>query len=67
MIDQNYLRKCVTKIKWESDIDYREIAEELLSIKYRSFLNWKKGTYNLSEEKAKILLDYVECLIDEDI
>ena len=65
MIDQDYLRKCVKKLKWQSDISYKEIAEELLAIKYHSFINWKQGKYELSEGKAKDLLDYVECLIDE--
>ncbi len=65
MINQDYLRNCVKKLKWDNDIYYKEIAEELLDINYHSFINWKQGKYELSEQKAKILLDYVECLIDE--
>ena len=65
MIDQDYLRKCVKRLKWANDIDYKEIAEELLNINYHSFINWKQGKYELSEVKARELLDYIECLIDE--
>lgn len=65
MIDQDYLRNCVKKLKWNNDICFKEISGELLGISYHSFINWKRGEYDLSEEKARELLDYVECLIDE--
>ena len=36
MKDQDFLREQVKKLKWQEDISYREIAEDLLCMKYNS-------------------------------
>lgn len=36
---QNILRKEVRRIKWEENIKYKTIAEDLLNMKYNSFIN----------------------------
>lgn len=64
MIDQNFLREQIKRLKWQEDISFKEVAEELLNINYHSFINWKQGKYDLCEDKAKQLYDYICCLIE---
>lgn len=59
---QNYLRKEVKRLKWEEDIKYKTIAEELLEMNYNAFINWLRGDKNLSREKIKILEDYINIM-----
>ena len=59
MNKQNYLREEVKRIKWEEDINYKVIAEDLLCMNYHAFINWLHGYKNLSREKVKKLQDFI--------
>lgn len=61
---QENLREEVKKLKWEDGITYKEIAEELLGIKYNSFVNWIHGYYDLGEKRIRQLEDYISCMRD---
>lgn len=56
---QAILRSEVKRIKWEEEISYKIIAEELLNMKYNSFINWLHGYKKLSQQKTKILYDFI--------
>lgn len=56
---QNYLREEVKKLKWEENISYKVIAEDLLEMKYNSFINWLHGYKNLGRDKIEKLKDFV--------
>ena len=64
MNNQNYYRKEVRRLKWEEDIKYKTIAEDLLNMKYNSFINWLHYYTNLSEEKINILKDFINTIKD---
>ena len=49
---QEYLREEVRKLKWEEDISYKTIAEDLLEMNYNAFINWLRGYKNLSRKKV---------------
>lgn len=59
---QEKLRMEVKQLKWQDDIDFKTIAEDLLEMDYHSFINWKNGLYNLGYEKTKTLTDYIDTL-----
>jgi len=61
--DQDFLREQVKKLKWQEDISYREIAEDLLCMKYNSFINWLHGYTNLGYERKKQLEEYISCMM----
>ena len=63
MKDQDFLREQVKKLKWQEDISYREIAEDLLCMKYNSFINWLHGYTNLGYERKKQLEEYSSCMM----
>lgn len=60
---QDYLRKRVKRIKWQEDISYKTIAEDLLDMNYNSFINWLRGYCNLGSNRVKILYDYLENIL----
>lgn len=64
MKDQDILRDQVKKLKWQQDISYKEIAEDLLDINYHSFINWKRGIYDLSQDRARQLEEYIYTIIE---
>ena len=41
--EQNYLREEVKRLKWQEGISYKYLAEELLDMKYNSFVNFVHG------------------------
>ena len=53
--EQNYLREQVKRLKWQEDISYKYIAEEVLEMKYNSFVNFVNGYKDLGSERVKIL------------
>lgn len=59
---QEYLREEVRKLKWEEDISYKTIAEDLLEMNYNSFINWLRGYKNLSRKKVEQLKDYINTM-----
>ena len=59
MSKQNILREEVRRLKWEEEISYKTIAEDLLSMKYNSFINWLHGYKELGSEKVNILTDFI--------
>lgn len=59
---QDYLRKEVRRLKWEEEISYKVLAEDLLDMKYNSFINWLHKYKNLSEKKIKILKDFIDTM-----
>lgn len=63
MIDrQEYLRKEVKRVKWEGDISFKEIAEQLLEMHYNSFMNWLHGYCRLGYARFKLLQEYIETM-----
>lgn len=61
---QELLRKRVKMIKAMEDISYKIIAEDLLDMKYNSFINWLHGYSNLGYTRSQKLRDYIDCLED---
>lgn len=59
---QNYLREEVRRLKWEEEISYKVIAQDLLDMKYNSFINWLHGYKNLSNKKINILKDFINSM-----
>lgn len=62
MNQQNYLREEVRRLKWEEDISYKTIAEDLLEMKYNSFINWLHNYKNLSNKRILILKDFIDVM-----
>lgn len=62
---QNYMREEVRRLKWEENISYKTIAEDLLCMNYHSFMNWLHEYKNLSSKRIDILKDYV-CITKGD-
>lgn len=56
---QANLREEVKRIKWQEEISYKTISEELLNMKYHSFINWLHGYRNLGKERVKLLTDFI--------
>ena len=63
MIDQEFLRTQTKRLKWEYDIDYKEISLELLGMDYQAFINWVNGRCKLGRQKAILLQEYIDCII----
>lgn len=63
-IDQEFLRNNVKKLKWQDDIDYKEIAVDLLNMNVNAFYNFVKGYKELGAERSKLLYDYIVNIID---
>ncbi len=61
--EQNYLREQVKRLKWQEDISYKYIAEEVLEMKYNSFVNFVNGYKDLGSERVKILRTFIEDVI----
>ncbi len=59
---QDYLRETVKKLKWTEGITYKEIAEDLLDMKYNSFINFLHRYKNLGRTRVNILIDYINTL-----
>ena len=57
---QEELRKEVKLIKALEDISYKTIAEDLLDMKYNSFINWLHGYYCLGYSRSKLLREFIE-------
>lgn len=56
---QDYFREEVKRLKWIEDISYKVIAEDLLEMKYHSFINWLHGYKNLSRAKIEKLRSFI--------
>lgn len=56
---QANLREEVKRIKWQEEISYKTISEELLNMKYHSFINWLHGYRNLGKKRLKLLTDFI--------
>lgn len=57
---QNFLREQIKKTKWEEDITYKTISEDLLEMNYNAFINWLRGYKNLGKEKIIILKNFID-------
>lgn len=64
MKEQDFLRDQVKRLKWQEDISYKEIAEDLLGMKYNSFINWLHCYCDLGADRAAQLKDYISCMLD---
>ena len=58
--EQNNLRLDVKKLKWQKDISYKYLAEEVLSMKYNSFINFIHGYKNLGYTRTIILKEFIK-------
>jgi len=58
-MEQDILREKAKMMKWKYDVDYRTIAEDVLSMNYNSFLNFVNGYKELGRQRSKILEDYI--------
>lgn len=63
MINQDILRIDTKRIKWEYGITYKEIAEDLLDMNYRAFINWIHNRCDLSSGRASSLREYIDCFL----
>lgn len=61
--EQNLLREQVKRLKWQEDISYKTIAEDLLNMRYESFINFVHGYRDLGYERTKKLKEYLECML----
>ena len=61
--EQNYLREEVKRLKWQEGISYKYLAEELLDMKYNSFVNFVHGYKDLGYTRTRILKGYIEDII----
>lgn len=61
--EQNYLREEVKRLKWQEGISYKFLAEELLDMKYNSFINFVNGYKNLGYKRIRLLKGYIEDMI----
>ena len=60
---QNHLRNQVKRLKWEEDISYKTIAEDLLQMDYHAFINFMHGYKNLGKEREIILKEFIETIL----
>lgn len=60
--EQNVLREEVKKLRWQEDVTYKSIAEDLLDMNYNSFINFLRGYKDLGYERMKILKEYIDCM-----
>ena len=56
-------QKTVYLVKVLKESTYREIAEDLLEIRYESFINYLNGQYDLSRSKAEQLDSWLNDII----
>lgn len=63
---QDFLREQVKRLKWQEDISYKEVAEDLLGMNYNSFINWLHCYCDLGNERIEILYDYIVCLLPSE-
>ena len=63
MEEQMYLREQVKRLKWQEGISYKFLAEQLLDMKYNSFVNFVNGYKNLGYERAKLLKAYIDDML----
>ena len=61
--EQEYLRDQVKRLKWKEGISFKCIAEELLGMKYNSFINFVHGYKKLGNKRVKILKEYIDNMI----
>lgn len=58
--EQNDLRLKVKELKYIYNISYMYIADNVLQMNYRGFLNWLSGNYNFGREKKENLTKFIE-------
>lgn len=63
MDKQNYIREQCRRLKWEEEIDYKVIAEDLLNMNYNAFINFMNGYKDLGRERLEILEDYINNML----
>ncbi len=56
---QEYFREEVKKLKWQKDISYKFIANNLLDMNYNAFINWLRGYKNLGTNKLNKLKNFI--------
>lgn len=59
MEEQDFLREQVKQLKWKEDISYKVIAEDLLGMNYRAFINWLHCRCKLGRQKILQLQDFI--------
>lgn len=62
-INQDFLRMQCKKIKWEDDISYKVIAEDILHMNYNAFMNFIHGYKELGEQRARVLEAFISDMI----
>lgn len=65
MDNQEKIRVLTKKLKWYYDIDYKEIAQDLLDMDYQAFNNWINRRCKLGNKRLQKLIDYINCIIEE--
>ena len=59
---QEYFREEVKKLKWQKDISYKFIANNLLDMNYNAFINWIRGYKNLGTNKLNKLKNFINSI-----
>lgn len=63
MDNQEKLRTQTKQLKWQYDIDYKEIAIDLLDMDYQAFDNWINRRCKLGRQRVKQLQEYIDLII----
>lgn len=51
------------RAKWQEDISYKTIAEDLLCMNYHAFINFLHGYKDLGTSKARKLEEYLTTIL----
>ena len=60
---QNELREMTKRAKWQEDISYKTIAEDLLCMNYHAFINFLHVYKDLGTSKARKLEEYLTTIL----
>lgn len=63
MNEQDYIREQCRRLKWQEEIDYKVIAEDLLDMNYNAFINFVNGYKDLGKKRMQILKDYINNML----
>lgn len=61
--EQKYLREQVRRLKWQENISYKTIAEELLDMNYNAFINFVNGYKRLGYKRIAKLRNYINDML----
>lgn len=60
--EQIFLRNEVKRLRWQKDISYKFIAENVLKMNYRAFLNFIHNHSRLGNTRTNKLKEYIKSI-----